>query len=155
MKNIYFRMLCIMLSLMGTALVATGCIDIPSSTSSNVTSSSSGLLGGATMALSLDNTTLKPLKTTDVFKRDTPVIHCSVLLLNAPEETIVSAEWIFIKGETGKENVKINSKAINTDGPRYLAFSLVRPGEAWPRGDYKVVISVNGKQELTVPFRIE
>ena len=150
MKNIYFRIFCVALFMIGTVIIEIGCNPIiPPSISS------SGLLRGASMALSVDATTLKPLETTDVFKKDTPIIYCSVLLVNAPENTLISSYIFMIKGEGGKENSKSNSSSVEADGSCFLSFSWRRPGNAWTSGDYKVVISVNGKEDLTVPFRIE
>jgi len=37
----------------------------------------------------------------------------------------------------------------------YLAFYLDKPVNGWYKGDYKVVLSVNGVEKLTVPFSIK
>ena len=49
-------------------------------------------------------------------------------------------------------NYLIDANSITTDGTLYLGFSLNRLGEAWAKGDYKIVLYVDGKQELSVPF---
>ena len=52
-------------------------------------------LSEATMTTAVDSD-LRPLDTTDVFAPDTPDIHCSAKLSNAPSDTEVKAEWIYI-----------------------------------------------------------
>jgi hypothetical protein len=37
----------------------------------------------------------------------------------------------------------------------YLAFYFDKPAEGWTKGDYKVVLSINNKEKLSVPFKIE
>jgi hypothetical protein len=38
----------------------------------------------------------------------------------------------------------------------YLAFYLDAPNAgSWDKGDYKVVISVNGVEKLSIPFTVE
>ena len=129
-----------------------GCIDIQSN---QISPEASGLISQAVMATSINSTTLEPVKTTDRYKTDTPVIYCSVLLLEAPDDTVVNADWIYVKGEVPGENQRIGDSHIVTDGPRFLSFEKVRTEEKWMRGDYNVVISVNGKKEITVPFKIQ
>jgi hypothetical protein len=123
-------------------------------TQPKVPRSISGLLGGAGMAPSVDATTLEPSKIIDVFKKDIPIIYCSVLLMDAPKNTIIQARMFIIKGEGGEENLSLHGSNIEADGTRFLSFAWKRPGNVWPTGDYKVVVSVNGKEDITVLFSI-
>jgi hypothetical protein len=154
MRNIYFPVLSAVLFMMGIVLVEIGCSN-PSIPIPPPSISSSGLLREAKMALSVDETSLKPLKTTNVFKKDSPIIYCSVLLVKAPENTIIGAYMLMVKGEGGRENQKLSSRNIEADGSCYLSFSWNRSGDAWTSGGYNIVVSVNSKEDLIVPFRIE
>ncbi|MBE9512929.1 MAG: hypothetical protein IMY77_02590 [Chloroflexi bacterium] len=113
-------------------------------------------LGDATMCKSVDETTMKPIEATNVFTPDTPVICCSVKLSNAPDDTEVKAEWIYVEGETeGMSNYLIDEVSVIAEGTRYLGFSLPRPDTGWPRGGYKVVLYVDGKEAKSVSFSVE
>jgi 5-deoxy-D-glucuronate isomerase len=107
------------------------------------------------MALSVDSTTLKPLQMTSIFKKDTPIIYCSVGVGNVSEEIAVSAELVLVRSVSGETTVKKRATSIMTDGPRNLSFSWIRPGDVWLAGEYEVVITAEGKEAVTVPFKIE
>jgi len=51
--------------------------------------------------------------------------------------------------------VKRLGSSMETDGTRFLSFAWIPPAAGWTKGDYKVIISVNGKEDINVPFRIE
>ena len=153
MKKIYIHAVFTMLFVLMALLLMTSCLD--NITTATSTPLSKGPIAGAVTALSLDSTTLKPLQTTSVFKKDTPIIYCSVAVANIADEIVVSAEWLLVKGANNETDVKKRSAAITTDGPRYVSFAWVRQGDAWIPGEYKVVISADGKEAVTIPFRIE
>ena len=110
-------------------------------------------LSEATMCTSVDEDA-RPLDSTDVFSVDTPEIFCSVKLSHAPPDTEVKAEWIYVEGEADVTDYFLDDYTLTADGTLYLSFSLVS-FDLWPRGDYKVVLYVDGQEELSVPFTIE
>ncbi|HUT97210.1 MAG TPA: hypothetical protein VMW60_03715 [Dehalococcoidales bacterium] len=110
-------------------------------------------LSEATMCTGVDENE-QPLDSTDVFSFDTPEIFCSVKLSNAPSETVVKAEWVYVEGEAGVTDYLLGEYELPADGTRYLGFSFSPDGN-WPRGDYKVVLYVDGKEKLSVPFTVE
>ena len=112
-------------------------------------------LSEATMCTSVDED-MRPLDATDVFTVDTPEIICSVKLSHAPPDTEVTAEWIYVEGEwEGVTDYLLGEYEFTADGTGYLSFYLTPPVEGWPRGYYKVVLYVDGKEELSVPFTVE
>jgi hypothetical protein len=116
---------------------------------------STASLSEATMTENVDDS-LRPLNSTDVFNIDAPEIHCSVKLSNAPVDTEIKGEWIYIEGEEeGLENYMIDSNIIITEGTRYLNFSLSIPDNGWPVGEYELVLSINGKEKMRVPFFVK
>ena len=111
-------------------------------------------LSEATMTTGVD-ADFRPLNVTNAFTPDTPVIYCSVKVSNAPPDTEIRADWIYIKGEAEDlTDYLIDSVILTAEGTQYIKESLISPDEGWPRGDYKVVLYVDGKEELTVPFSV-
>lgn len=111
-------------------------------------------LSEATMALGVDGDS-KPVDATDTFSVDTPEIFCSVRLNNAPADTEIGSEWIYVSGELeGVTDFQIDSMSLTSDGTRYIQFSLTRPDTDWPRGDYNLILYIDGKEELSLPFSV-
>jgi len=113
-------------------------------------------LSEATMCQSVDNDDMRPIDATDIFTTDTPEIFCSVKLSSAPPDTEVKAEWIYVQGEledTG--NYLIDDYSVTAEGTLYLGFSLTKPEAGWPKGEYKVILYVDGKEKLSVPFTVQ
>jgi hypothetical protein len=130
------------------AAIATGCQGGISLTTVSISN--------ATMCRSIDPQTMEPIDKTNVFMSDTPEIFCSVKLSNAPDSTEVKAEWTYVQGEAvGTANYFIDSATMTAGGTRYLAFSVSKPDTGWPRGDYKVVFFVDGKERLTQTFQVQ
>jgi hypothetical protein len=109
-------------------------------------------LSEATMCTATDDEA-RPLDSTDVFSVDTPEIVCSVKLSHAPADTAIKAEWYYVDEEAG-EDYYLTEYEMTADGTTYLSFSL-SSSEEWPTGSYKVVLYVDGKEKLSVPFSIE
>ncbi|MBN1856248.1 MAG: hypothetical protein JW846_04770 [Dehalococcoidia bacterium] len=97
----------------------------------------------------------KPIGVTNVFEIDTPEIFCSAKLSNAPDDTEILSEWYYVSGELEDvENLLIDSVPFTADGSQYLQFSLTIPDNGWPRGSYKLVLYIDGKEEVTLPFTV-
>lgn len=113
-------------------------------------------LSEATMAKGIDETTNKPIDKTQVFTPDAPEFFCSAKLSNAPSDTEIKAEWIYVQGEAGGvTDYIIEEVTVTSEGTGYIGFPLPRPDTAWPRGAYKVVLYVDGEESLSVPFTVE
>lgn len=116
---------------------------------------STAKLSEATMTTGVD-ADMRPLNTTDVFTSDMSEIHCSVKLSNAPDDTEVKAEWIYLHGEREDlDNYLIDSTIVITEDTRYLHFFLTSSENGWPIGEYEVLLYVNGKQVMSVPFSVK
>jgi hypothetical protein len=112
------------------------------------------------MTTSVDDNSMPtgPVKTS--FDPDTKAIYCSFKVSGVVPEDMIKASWYYLKGEAvGKENTLINETitiAQSTSDSYYLAFYLDAPNNGnWDKGDYKVVISVNGAEKLSIPFNVE
>jgi len=131
-----------MVLLPATLIFSTGCEGEVSFTTAE--------LSEATMALGVDNQN-KPVDPTNVFKPGTEEIFCSARLSNAPSDTEINSVWIYVTAD----NYEIDSFAINTDGNRYLQFSMNRPTSGWPEGDYKLVLYIDGEEAVSLPFSVQ
>ena len=138
-----------------TALVIlAGMLSVPLTACSGI-SLTTARLSEATMASNIDETTYQPIDKTDTFSTDAPEIFASVKLSDAPEDTEVSAEWIYVSGEmTDLENYTIMTLSDKYEGTQYLFFSVSQPEAGWPSGNYKVVLSIDGEEQLTIPFTV-
>ncbi len=111
-------------------------------------------LSEATMCLGVDADSM-PVNPTDTFGSTTPEIFCSVKLSNAPEDTEILSEWVYVKGAlAGVTDYVIDSVPVTTDGTRYLVFSLAIPTDGWPVGEYQLNLYIDGKESLSVPFTV-
>ena len=146
MKRVTVLAVSIIVALLLLTIPLTGCEAEVSFTTAS--------LGEATTCHSVDKD-MRPIDATDVFAVDTPEIFCSVKLSSAPADTEVKAEWVYVKGELeDMENYLIDAYSLTADGTRYLSFSLAIPEAGWPKGEYKVVLYVEGKEELSVSFAV-
>ena len=136
----------ILLGAMLGGLILTGC--------SGDVSFTTAKLSEATMCLGVDAQT-KPLNPTDAFGVNTPEIFCSVKLSNAPDDTEILSEWVYVEGEAeGVTDYVIDTLPLTADGTRYLYFSMPRPDSGWPVGEYTLNLYIDGKEAVSVPFTV-
>jgi hypothetical protein len=98
----------------------------------------------------VDPQTNEPIESTNTFTPDTPEIFCSAKLSNAPAGTEIKSEWIYVP-----EDLLIDTWSTSAEGTRYLSSSVTRPGNSWPTGDYKVILSLDGKEAASVSFKVQ
>jgi hypothetical protein len=85
---------------------------------------------------------------TDQFKPSDGVFM-SISTQGTAAKYTLSSKWLTPAGETLSEY----SQEITTAGPTDTIFSLSKP-DGWPKGQYKVELSVNGKLAKTVSFTV-
>jgi hypothetical protein len=121
-------------------------------------SGNSSIIEGV-MTTAVDNDSKPTGPVTTSFDSSTPVIYCSFKVLEVVPEDMIKVSWYYVKGEAvGKENELLNEtfSIAESDAPAYLlAFYLDKPVSGWYKGDYKVVISINNAEKLSVPFSIK
>lgn len=107
-------------------------------------------------ATGIDQSTFKPLGKTSTFGTDTAEIFVSAKFSNAPADTEVTSNWIYVSGEVADlQNYIIDTASLTVSGTDYLYFSLHRPETGWPKGNYKVMLSINGKEQGSVSFKVQ
>jgi hypothetical protein len=113
--------------------------------------------GVMTTSVDNDSKPTSPVKTS--FPADTAAVYCSFKVTGVSPEDMIKASWYYVKGEIKeKENELLNETidVVTTDASSYyLAFYYDKPAGGWYKGSYKVVLSVNGADKLSVPFNIE
>lgn len=78
--------------------------------------------------------------------------YAVVEVANAPDSTIVKAEWIAVDADGVDPNFVIGEKELEGGGT--LAFSLSND-KLWPVGQYKVDVYLNDELERTLEFTVE
>ena len=146
--SIRFGFIQICIVFFGLILILSGC-------KGEVTFSTASL-SEAVICISVDQTSGQPIEKGDVFTPNTPEILCSVKLSNAPEDTLVLSQWIYEKGDLeGVTDHKIDEFSLSAKGTTYLWFSLSRPDNGFPKGDYICRLFLNGKEKFSVPFKVQ
>jgi hypothetical protein len=113
------------------------------------------------MTTSVDNDSKPTSAVKASFPADTPAIYCSFKVSSVTQEDLIKASWYYIAGEAaGQENQLLDGGEMYTsaqadDQSYYLAFYYDKPAAGWYKGSYKVVLSINGVDKLSVPFNIE
>lgn len=98
---------------------------------------------------------LSPVNATTDFSTDARMIFCSFTPSKAPAGTTITAQWIYVKGEEKDlTDYVIEQWTERTKDQRRLAMFIRQPTNGWPKGEYKVVLFVNSREEISVPFTI-
>lgn len=86
---------------------------------------------------------------TDTFApKDT--IFASVSTAGTAPTSTIAVKWTFQDGQTVKED----SKTITPTGPAATEFSIQKPS-GWPKGTYKVEVTVDGKPGPSKNFTVK
>jgi hypothetical protein len=80
--------------------------------------------------------------------------YCFFDLKNAPESTVVKGTWTLVSAEGFSPNTEIDSAEVTGSDNTYY-FSLDRSADAWPVGQYKIDLYIDGKLVQTVDFEVK
>ena len=108
-------------------------------------------LTNAAMASMINPDTLQAVSKTNHFSPDTPIIYATAMLKNAPEDTLVTAQWYYVTDDIDIASVDIESTETN----QFISFSLSRPDNGFPVGDYEVALYVDGELSVTLEFSVK
>jgi hypothetical protein len=97
---------------------------------------------------------LNPLRVTDRFTPDSPVIHAVLVFQDARPGTKIRGSWVAVDAiET--RNYEIHANDVIVKGSEDTAhFELSKPDKGWPAGNYRLDISVDDKFVMSAPFRV-
>ncbi|HUT21830.1 MAG TPA: hypothetical protein VMX18_00295 [Candidatus Bipolaricaulota bacterium] len=110
---------------------------------------STGEVLEAKMCVAADREGLLCTRDLASFYADTDVIYATAILANVPSGTKATGTWYYFDPEQGVTTIGsyiLESEEINSD----LAYSLSKPTNGWPAGNYQVEIAVDGYPDITV-----
>jgi hypothetical protein len=127
-------------------------------------SSETGVISEITMSTGVDSNN-RPVNPTTVFTTDAAGFYCSFKMSGFPVGAKVEAKWIYVGGDpeteavTGKNAViETHTATIEKEGQGYTSTVYAKPpipDYTWPKGDYQVVISVDGLEKASAYFKVE
>ncbi len=94
-----------------------------------------------------------PLTITDTFSADSPVIYVTGSMNNAPEGTMIAAEWIYAE-ENPPTFIDVAELEVNEISSSFH-FSMTRPDNGWPAGEYEVNLYIDDELAETLSFTVE
>jgi hypothetical protein len=155
-KNFKLTLSITVVLILATVLV-TGCIK-------HIASSQTGIVSDIMMSTGVDSNN-RPVNPTTVFAVDAQGFYCSFKLYGFPVGAKLQAQWTYLGGDpeaeaiTGKNYVVDTQQAtIAKEGQGYTSTVLTRPeipDYTFPKGDYKVVISVDGLEKASTTFKLQ
>ncbi|HWA58191.1 MAG TPA: hypothetical protein VG692_13110 [Gemmatimonadales bacterium] len=101
-------------------------------------------------AIDASNKVAAPMTTFGV--RDT--IYASVSTTGAGTNATLQAKWTFVKAAGGEVAVNESSLTISPTGPVATEFHITK-ASAWPKGKYKVEVSLNGTSAEVKEFDVK
>jgi hypothetical protein len=123
--------------------------------------SSVGVISDVAMSTAVDSSD-RPINPTTVFPVDTQAFYCSFRASHFPPDSKILVQWVYVTGEVvdevGENNiVQMNTGTLGGDGYASIAMQVSPDAtdSTWPRGEYKVILSVNGEEKASVSFNVE
>ncbi len=102
-------------------------------------------------ATQIDQATSKPIGVTNTFATSAPVIYATASVKNSPMDTVIKSEWWY-----PDSNILIDQAEIKTTMPNQnFYFSLSRPNNGFPPGNYEVKLFIDGKEDKIVKFTVK
>lgn len=104
-------------------------------------------------ASEINNDTKEPITISDTFSTDAPFIYVTGKVVNAPEGTKVKASWIYLDMDPvfTIDEAELTTKHIDTA----FDFSLSKPNDGWPVGQYEVKLYIDDNHKETVKFEVQ
>ncbi len=89
------------------------------------------------------------------FSKDTPQLFLEAKVVDVPNGAKFASAWIAEKTQVAPPNYRIDGKEMKK-GPldNNVWFSLSRPNNGWPVGDYRVDMFINDKAAGSVRFSV-
>jgi hypothetical protein len=96
-----------------------------------------------------------PVNVKDKFSIDTKAIHAVIYLADAEAGAILKGAWISVDAiETPDYEIDAAEATVSVDGEASAHFSLSKPTNGWPVGNYRFDFYINGKHIAFAPFSI-
>jgi len=104
----------------------------------------------------VDDSATKPVGPTDKFKPDQAAVHALVSVVDPAPGTKVKGVWVSVDA-ISTPNYEIDSAVVEfkREGNATVHFTLSRPTNGWPVGNYKIDVYVNDQLAGSAPFSIK
>ncbi|MBN2557988.1 MAG: zinc ribbon domain-containing protein [Clostridia bacterium] len=89
---------------------------------------------------------------TDVFNVNSPEIFIVGELKNAPDGTVIGCEWYYLG--TNPATLIDFTNLVPNETNAVFRFSLSRPYDGWPSGDYAAVLYIDDNEKMTLEFSV-
>ena len=90
-----------------------------------------------------------------VFGATTPKIYVTAEIDGVTTATKLTSKWIAEKTKVAPPNYEIDTADVTASPMMNEAvFSLSKPDQGWPAGDYRVDLLINGKLAEAVRFKV-
>jgi hypothetical protein len=98
----------------------------------------------------------KEVNLSNRFSSDTPEIFLKARVYNAPLDTRVDIEWIIVSSdEAGVDNYLAATDEKTITGTVDIGARLATSKGKLAKGDYAAKLVLNGKEKLSVPFKVQ
>lgn len=99
---------------------------------------------------------LNPVDPTDKFTLDTAAIHAVAKIEGGKPNTKVTGTFISVDA-ISIPNYEINTAdaVLQKEGTTNAHFSLSKPNNGWPAGNYKIDVFIDGKKVGSAPFSVK
>ncbi len=102
-------------------------------------------------ASAIDQNSFLPIGETNSFEPNSPIIYVTTTVKNSPLDTEVMAIWYYLDS-----NIEIGSSAaITNESTQNIQFSLSRPDNGFPIGQYEVKLHIDKKYVESAKFKVE
>ena len=102
----------------------------------------------------VDNSGTIPINIRQQFSTDIPVIHALIELTELSPGTIIKGAWISVDA-IDVPNYEINAAEVTVNqSEATVHFSVSRPNNGWPVGNYKLDVYLNGRLSTMANFSI-
>lgn len=146
------RPLFVLASIVVLVLPVSGCIKVAGPTNTGAPVATLSNVNTAT-AVSSDGL---PLSVASIFLATTPTIFVAATVSNAPENTLVSAQWVLVKDSEGKLlNQLLFNDTSTVTGTKNISFNHSSPAGGWQAGQYAISLQLNGKEVTTAQFTVQ
>jgi hypothetical protein len=126
--------------------------------------SETGVISDVVLSTSVDSNG-RPVNPTNVFSSDAPGFYCSFKISGFPVGAKLQVQWIYMGGDpdvvavTGQNYIAETQNAEITKEGRGYTYTIYAkpeiPDYTWPKGDYKVVISVDDIEKASTTFTVQ
>lgn len=126
--------------------------------------SETGVISDVVMSTSVDSNG-RPVNPTDVFSPDAAGLYCSFKISGFPVGAKLQVQWVYLGGDpdvevvTGQNYIAETQTAEITkkgSGYTYTVYSHEGiPDYTWPKGNYKVIISVDDIEKASTTFTVQ